>query len=529
MQPKTRLTICESQAPVQPATAQRELNFQQVYLVRFETCPLRWLLEPDRTTGLDALPHVAALSYQDNRTGHPPPARWCCQDGTHSRYVSPGLPGKCLDGTHAAGASRLAHPTLDMKCSIFYQKYSVSDATTSLYRAPMSKSILFISKFPPTCGQVSSISFWLAVGLRDAGYKITACSDALFPAKQEVAYSRKYDLGNNIPDIPPCSYPELLSEHLFFPHSDLSFLTLLTSANRLVEDIRPDVLFSSYLEPYALVGHFLSLEHGIPHVVTHAGTDIRRLGTLEAVTALYRRILTQPTRFIAKNKFAASLTGALARPLAPYWPPPNIFTRRRFDRTTSDIYPTKFRSFRGQEPIFGFYSKFTLGKNIRNIVDAFANYRKLYSSGLLWLVGGPIANSINVLELIEAAGVEPFVANTPFLPNWRVPEFINACSCIVYMKDGYKVDGHGSIVPREVLSCGCHIIVTAESLDRSSFLRTNPLVHTVDNAADLAEIVTRMRSATLSDGVRDCNSIPVHGFQEYVSSWSDIFEETGGT
>jgi len=55
--------------------------------------------------------------------------------------------------------------------------------------------------------------------------------------------------------------------------------------------------------------------------------------------------------------------------------------------------------------------------------------------------------------LVEA-GIAERTLILPFLPNWRVPEFIRACTAVCFLERGFRVAIHAPMVAREVLACG---------------------------------------------------------------------------
>src|SRR6202008_1992939 len=54
----------------------------------------------------------------------------------------------------------------------------------------------------------------------------------------------------------------------------------------------------------------------------------------------------------------------------------------------------------------------------------------------------------------------------PYLPNWRVPEFIRACTAVCFLERHFPVEIHGPMIAREVLTCGTCLIVSKEIADK---------------------------------------------------------------
>lgn len=398
----------------------------------------------------------------------------------------------------------------------------------------MALTILLIGKFAPTCGQVSTLNLWLCVGLARRGYRVIVCSDSNFKQKQLVSFGDCGNVSSFLDELGLTStvlYSSYLADEVFFPFSDLSFTSMLSSANEIVENHKPDILITSYLEPYALVGHILSIEYDIPHIATHAGTDAVRLCGIPRVEALYKRLLPRTTRFIPKTVKAAALASDTGGPTpSPYYPPADRFRFNANDWRLSLAIPDQIKEMAHEEPVFGYYGKFTHGKSLLEIVQAFSEYRRRHSSGFLWLVGGNVSSSLDIYDLIESCGVRNCSLVTHFLPNWHIPDVINACTAMFYMKSNYNVTEHNSIVVREIVACGCPVIVTNESIQGSHrSADCNPLLINVHNHTDIEQIIDAMRKSL---GIQRCEQakdveLNASRHEQYVASWETIINAAG--
>lgn len=391
----------------------------------------------------------------------------------------------------------------------------------------MTLRVVLLGKFPPTCGQVSSLDLWLAAGLVRRGVQLAVCSDAMFPAKRRVRAAPGADAASALDELLPgveIVYAEHLAAKAFLPFSELAYVSYLAAARETVLRHRPDVILSHYLEPYALAGDLIASELGIPHVVTHAGSDIVRLAAPEPIRSLYRAVLGRAAFFVAKSKIARETFGDVARLFesAPYVPDPGYF------HPAPDAGAARERL--REDPVFGFYGKFVHGKNLDKLIDAFRIYRRRHGKGRLVLMGGDIGGGFSMQKLLETEP-DAAVELRDFVPPWRIPHFLNSLSCLVYTKAGYRVQQHAAIVMREAVACATPVIATQESLAGSpSDLLEHARMRLVDpdgTAEDLSEVMAEM-IANPPDGKGWPRELLERGYAAHVDSWHRCLTEAAG-
>jgi glycosyltransferase involved in cell wall biosynthesis len=379
--------------------------------------------------------------------------------------------------------------------------------------------VALLGKFPPTCGQVSTLNLWMAAGLAERGVEVAICSDALFPRKRSVMASPSREREDALRALLPgveIDHAGHLSEKTFLPFSELGYVSYLAAARDTVLRHRPDVILSHYLEPYALAGGRLAAELGIPHVVTHAGSDIVRLCADESIRSLYRSILAEAACFVPKSRIAREMFGGDAPlfDIAPYMPDPRHFA------------PRAAAGAPDWEPLFGFYGKFVHGKGLDKLLMAFRAFRRRHGRGRLLLVGGNIGGAFAMEGLLDPD--EEAVEVRDFVPNWEIPQFLRGLTCLVYTKSGYRVQQHAAIVLREAVACGTPVIATEESLAGSpSDLLRFGLIRLIDAEAsteDLAEAMAGMAAdpPAAPDSLR---SYFTDGYARYVEAWHRCLAE----
>lgn len=384
------------------------------------------------------------------------------------------------------------------------------------------KTILLLSKFAPICGQVSTLNLWLARALCSAGFKIVVCSDSRFETKRRVSFGDDWWGATGADVLKDVAVIEArhIAETEFLPFSELSFLSYLASANEAFEQHTPDLIFSHYLEPYSLAGHFLSSKWDVPHMVTHAGSDIGRLCRVPAVLKVMQHVLGKADGFIAKNRTAASISQETSLRPSPYFPDPTIFRRN----VATSALKLRGLSF-SNGPILGFYGKFVHGKQLELVLDSFQQLTLAKPNARMIFVGGDIGGDFCLSDRISERGMEDHISTVGYLPNWLIPDFINSCDLMVYMKAGYRTDSHSSIVLRELIACNAKVLTTTESVrGLPEQLRQAKNVYLVEENARPAMIASTLQIA-LDAKITDFESreeLLATGHQAFSDSWIKI-------
>src|SRR6266511_3972595 len=176
--------------------------------------------------------------------------------------------------------------------------------------------ICFLSKYPPIEGQVSTITYWLAYGLAKRGHEIIVVTNASEVEQAGRLYFRNCETGWLEPQFPApggrvrlFTTPPTDPKQYYIPWANPFVTKLVAQGLKAVRDCIPDLIFSYYLEPYAIAGHLLASWTGRPHIVTHAGSDIGRLCSYPDMREVYAEIVARAKQFIARNTLARQLLG----------------------------------------------------------------------------------------------------------------------------------------------------------------------------------------------------------------------------
>ncbi|MBV8534090.1 MAG: glycosyltransferase, partial [Alphaproteobacteria bacterium] len=156
-------------------------------------------------------------------------------------------------------------------------------------------NILMFGKYPPIQGGVSAQTYWLARRLAQSGHHVTVVTNAREVETNFKMFMRPEDWARAEASPEPGSLrvswtdPGDASER-HIPRHKPFFTKLVSLGLEAAATQSFDVVFSSYLEPYAVAGHTVARELGLPHIVKTAGSDIGRLWRQPQLAAVYDRV-----------------------------------------------------------------------------------------------------------------------------------------------------------------------------------------------------------------------------------------------
>ena len=261
------------------------------------------------------------------------------------------------------------------------------------------------------------------------------------------------------------------------------FVTKLSSLGLSVAKGRKiTAVFSFYLEPYAVAGHLVAQALGVPHIVKTAGSDIWRLRSLPQFGPTYDQIFRSASLIVTGKGYRDQLVAAgidanriahdwgfdiepsLFTPLGPTLDFPKLMREIGKDH---ELRGNMFGRHRKGLPYVGVYGK--LGRNkgtfalLRAISKLNQNGKKV---GLIALGQEFGRERPNFRTLVQSLGLQDLIVQLPFLPHWRVPDFIRSCVAVLCLEQDFPVALHRPIVAREVLACGRCLIGTVEVLSK---------------------------------------------------------------
>jgi hypothetical protein len=82
--------------------------------------------------------------------------------------------------------------------------------------------------------------------------------------------------------------------------------------------------------------------------------------------------------------------------------------------------------------------------------------------GLVVLAHGEPDVELRFRTMAEEFGLTGCILQLPFLPHWRVPEFLRGCLAVCCLEQSFLIGFHAPIIPREVLFCGTCLVGSTE-------------------------------------------------------------------
>jgi len=308
---------------------------------------------------------------------------------------------------------------------------------------------VFISKYPPIEGYVSSCTYWLARGLASRGHDITVVTNAF-----EVEDEHRQELGSADLDIYQKGRLRVRNTDPFQDYR------LIPAANPFCEKLASaaieasegaDVLDAWYYVSYGTAGLLAKLATGLPLVLRHAGSDIGRLAANPHLRPLISAMLRKADAVVATGTSRPRLMGLGARK-------GNLHTIGVSVDTGAfhpSAEPEKLDVPDGV-PVISCIGKISRGKGILQLLAAAAKVRGDFR--LLF-----VTSDIEGLRRMTVhSRLRKKLVSKRFVPPWRMPGLIRASRAVVLPEHGFLVPGHSPILPREVLACGSCAIISRE-------------------------------------------------------------------
>jgi glycosyltransferase involved in cell wall biosynthesis len=343
--------------------------------------------------------------------------------------------------------------------------------------------ICVIGKYPPIQGGVSMRTYWSAHGLAALGHEVQVVTNA----KEAVAPFRMLMRAQDWERCAAAYGSGSVTVHWTDP-ADRSqsyipmaspFVSKLAGTVAHVHSERPfDVIYSHYLEPYGVAGFLAAQMTGVPHVSRMAGSDAGRLWRHPQLAPLYDHVLRSADAVVAVGAVAERAiergvppdrivrSGGFAVPadlFTPEGPKLDLASLRAEATADSEFSDLVWGNFAADRPYFGVYGK--LGERKGSFALLGALHRLMQAGldiGLVVLAhGGPAIQKDFRARVVEL-GLIDRVLQIPFLPHWRVPDFLRGCLAVCCLEQDFPITFHSPIIPLEVLLCGACLVGSSE-------------------------------------------------------------------
>ncbi|PXX61013.1 glycosyltransferase involved in cell wall biosynthesis [Nocardia tenerifensis] len=404
--------------------------------------------------------------------------------------------------------------------------------------------ICAVMKYPPIQGGVSAHCYWMARALAERGHQVDVVTNADEVEDDYRIFLDDNDFGRLEATFPNGGAVRVISTgrweraRAYIPAAN-PFATKLAAL--ATEEIRlhgADLVFSAYLEPYGLSAHLAASWTGVPHVVQHAGSDRTRLLDHPELGQAYREVLRRAEVVVGDR----NLTG-LGIPLDRIAPIPRASLPPEFapDGPVADLSALVARLsgepwVRNTAPLdpgvatIGVYGKLGVAKGSYDLVQALARLRgRGLRFNFLVMAGG--AERGRFLGAVDELGLTDVTWTLPFLPHWRVPEVLRACTAVCGLERDFPVEVHRPGLPMELLSTGTCAVLSAEVVRTQPYwpqLRDSARVvedpRDIDALAEVLAEVIEDPAAAVEFGRQGAQRIPLAGKDELGTVYEAIFE-----
>lgn len=276
-----------------------------------------------------------------------------------------------------------------------------------------------------------------------------------------------------------------LERRHYVPYANPYVTKLAAMATEVIRTFHCELIYSYYLEPYAMAAYLASQWTGVPYGLRHAGSDVGTLFQSPELQPAYREIILAADYLVATP---ATYRGFLhlGVPLDKLYfpagacPPSGVFTpdaepldvnalqRWMQDHLPPDPYYQAFRQlaqkpFHPDRPTIGIYGKVGAVKGSFDLLQALGQLqREGIAFQFLALTQGSTAYLLEFAAAIKEQGLANATWLLPFLPHWSVPQFIRACTAICFLERDFPISIHTPLIPLEVLSCGTCLVLSHE-------------------------------------------------------------------
>jgi glycosyltransferase involved in cell wall biosynthesis len=351
--------------------------------------------------------------------------------------------------------------------------------------------ICIIGKFPPIQGGVGVRTYWIAHDLAARGHEVHVVTNAKEAAPPFRMHMRRRDWkqcegtyeaqdGFASPGSVKVHWTEPVDRSQYHIPLASPFVSKLAATAASVHAERPfDVIYSHYLEPYGIAGHLAADIARVPHVARMAGSDAGRLWRHPQLEALYDHVLRSAATVIATGRVAGRAIKHGVRPeriagAGGFEIREDLFRRdgprldliglrRELDSDEPELRDAIWGRIPDGLPYFGIYGKLGETKGSFALLAALKELKQAgVEVGLLAMAHGWPTIETRFRAQVKELGLADFVLQIPFLPHWRVPEFLRSCLAVCCLEQDFPIEFHTPIIAREVLMCGTCLIGSTE-------------------------------------------------------------------
>jgi glycosyltransferase involved in cell wall biosynthesis len=394
--------------------------------------------------------------------------------------------------------------------------------------------ICIVGKFPPIQGGVSMRTYWTAHALAERGHEIHVVTNAKEARPPFRMHMRPEDWVRCEPQSQIGSVKVHWTDPVDRSQSYIPmaspFVSKLAGIAARVHSERPfDVILSHYMEPYGVAGHLAAEIAGLPHVVRMAGSDAGRLWRHPQFEPLYDHVLRSAevvvaAGVVAERAIARGVDTARIASGGGFVVPEELFTPTGsaidLAALTEEVEPDPamrdqvWGRFMADRPYFGVCGKLGESKGSFALLAAMQRLKLARADvGLVALAHGSPEVEQKFRRHVRELGLADRVLQIPFLPHWRVPEFLRSCLAVCCLEQDFPIAFHTPMVPLEVLLCGKCLIGSTEVIRKLPHYERLPNGYgcvAIEDVNDVAALSTQLAAIvqdptpTAAIGARGC-------------------------
>ena len=369
--------------------------------------------------------------------------------------------------------------------------------------------LLVISKYPPLEGGIAAKTYWLCSALAEKGHTVHVVTDS---EDIDAEYcSPVSDAENSEKNIHIHRSQEKMPWHI--PHGEHRAMSLLDITLEVIERKKPDLVAASYLVPYGLVAYLASKITGLPYVLQHGGSDIKKFVEGGLLSNLLGKALLSADCVItdADHKAEINKWNAKSCVVLPYVPDPSVFSPMIREKRKRPVLA-----------IIGKANYHWEHKGWHRVID-------------IW---SKMGEDFKFIVISQGIGLERFQAYVrqhlrnrvdwqSFLPPWEMPSLLRSVDAFFHFEADLPFPMFSNLVV-ESLFCGTLIISDQKDLinryqnyglDLTIWL---PLVLCVDkdNPGRAAE---RIKDFLVNHAISTGLQVPSE-YEQYISAHEVVFE-----
>jgi glycosyltransferase involved in cell wall biosynthesis len=394
--------------------------------------------------------------------------------------------------------------------------------------------ICLIGKFPPIQGGVSMRTYWTAHGLAARGHEVHIVTNAKEAQPPFRMHMREEDWKRCAAVYRSGSVTVHWTDPVDRSQSYIPmaspFVSKLAAVAAWVLSERPfDVVLSYYMEPYGVAGHLAAEIAGVPHVVRMAGSDAGRLWRHPQFEPLYDHVLRSAevvvaAGVVAERAIARGVDTARIASGGGFVVPEELFTPTGpaidLAALTEEVEPDPamrdqvWGRFMADRPYFGVCGKLGESKGSFALLAAMQRLKLAGADvGLVALAHGSSEVEQKFRRHVRELGLADRVLQIPFLPHWRVPEFLRSCLAVCCLEQDFPITFHTPIIPLEVLLCGKCLVGSTEVIRKLPDYERLPNGYgcvAIEDVNDVTALSTRLAAIvqdpapTAAIGARGC-------------------------